>query len=242
MTVILRTVDELQERRRRRLWLIGACSVVAAILVAIAIGVSQSDSGPTAKSLAADTASTDALLDGIPQQGISLGSPSAPVTLTEFADLQCPFCRRYTDNAFPTLVRDYVRTGKVRLDFRGLSFIGADSIVAARAAGAAAEQNRLWQFVDLFYKNQRDENSGYVRAKFLRQIGGAAGLDVVRLERDATTEAVQKQLTDANGEADRFGIKSTPSFLVSKAGQQPVRLKSPSLGELRSKLDAALGT
>ena len=220
----------------------GACAVVAAIVVAIAISLSHSNSGPTAKSLAADTASTGALLDGIPQDGISLGSPSAPVTVTEFADLQCPFCRQYSEKVFPTVVRDYVRTGKVRMVFRGLSFIGADSIVAARAAGAASQQNRLWQFVDVFYKNQQDENSGYVRAPFLRQIGGAAGLDVAKLERDATSETVAKQLTDANGEADRLGVKSTPTIVVSKAGQQPVKLKSPSLGDLRSKLDAALGT
>jgi protein-disulfide isomerase len=235
-------VEELRERRRRRLWLVGACTVVAAIVVAIAIGVSQSDSGPTAESLAKDTASTNALLDGIPQQGTSLGNPAAPVTLTEFADLQCPFCRQYSRGSFPALVRDYVRTGKVRMEFRALHFIGADSIVAARAAGAAAQQNRLWQFVDLFYKNQKDENSGYVRANFLRRIGGAAGLDVLRLEHDATSAAVQQQLSAANAEAQRFGIKSTPSFVITRAGQQPVRLKSPSLGELRAKLDAALGT
>jgi protein-disulfide isomerase len=214
--------------------------VVAAIVVAIAIGVSQSDSGPTAKSLAADTASTNALLDGIPQHGTSLGSATAPVTLTEFADLQCPFCRQYSEKTFPTIVREYVRSGKVRMEFRGLHFIGADSIVAARAAAAAAQQNRLWQFVDVFYKNQKDENSGYVRTKFLRQIGAAAGLDVAQLERDATSEAVARQLTNANQEADRSGIKSTPSFVLTKAGHEPVRLKSPSLDELRSKLDAAL--
>jgi protein-disulfide isomerase len=238
----LRLVEELRERRRRRLWLLGACAVVAAIVVAIAIGVSQSDSGPTKESLAKDTAETNALLDGIPQEGLSLGTRSAAVTLTEFADLQCPFCREYTEKVFPTLVQRYVRTGKVRMVFRGLSFIGADSIVAARAAGAASRQNRLWQFLDVFYKNQGDENSGYVRPKFLRQIGAAAGLDVVRLERDATTEPVAQLLTDANNEADRFGIKSTPSFLVAKAGGQPQRLKYSSLtpDEFVTKLDAVL--
>ena len=205
-------------------------------MVVIAIGLTKSDSGSTAESLAKDTASTNALLDGIPQQGIVLGSPSAPVTVTEFADLQCPFCRQYTQKVFPAVVRDYVRAGKVRMVFRGLSFIGADSIVAARAAGAAGQQNRLWQFVDVFYKNQKDENSGYVKAGFLRQIGGAAGVDVARLEQDATSEAVAKQLTDANAEAKRLGVRSTPTIVVTKAGQQPVKLKSPSLGDLRAAL------
>jgi len=235
-------VEELRERRRRRLWLLAACVVVAAIVVVIGIGLTKSDSGPIAESLAKDTASTNALLDGIPQQGIVLGSPSAPVTVTEFADLQCPFCKRYSQKVFPAIVRDYVRGGRVRMVFRGLSFIGADSIVAARAAGAAGQQNRLWQFVDVFYENQKDENSGYVKAGFLRQIGGAAGVDVAKLEQDATTEAVARQLTDANGEAKRLGVRSTPTIVVTKAGQQPVKLKSPSVGDLRSKLDAALGT
>jgi protein-disulfide isomerase len=234
----------MSETRKRRLWLFGASTVVAGIVLVIAIAFNQSGSGPSNKSLAANARDTDALLTGIPQQGLSLGSPSAPLTLTEFADLQCPFCREYTLKVFPALVQRYVRAGKLRMEFRARYFIGPDSVIAARSAEAAGLQNRLWQFVDLFYKSQQDENSHYVRPKFLRRIGAAASLDVARLARDSAGAAVQQQLAAADGEASRFGIKSTPSFLLARAGEQPAKLtySSFSPGEFEGKIDAKLGT
>ena len=78
------------------------------------------------------------MLAGIPQSGIYLGNPSAPVRLVEFADLQCPFCREYTLQTLPQLVQDYVRSGKVRMEFRDLAFLGKDSVTAGRHAAAAA--------------------------------------------------------------------------------------------------------
>ena len=107
------------------------------------------------------------MLAGIPQSGIYLGSPSAPVRLVEFADLQCPFCREYTLQTLPQLVQDYVRSGKVRMEFRDLAFLGKDSVTAGRHAAAAGEQNKLWNFIDVFYFNQGEENSGYVTPSFL---------------------------------------------------------------------------
>jgi protein-disulfide isomerase len=144
---------------------------------------------------------------------------------------------------FPALVRRYVRTGKLRMVFRNLYFIGPQSVIAARAAGAAGRQNRLWQFVDLFYKSQQSENSGYVKPTFLRRLGAAASLDVARLERDSTSGAVQQELAAANSEASRLGVKSTPSFVLGRAGEQPSRLdySSFSPGDFEKKIDAKLG-
>ena len=71
-------------------------------------------------------------LRGIPQAGSVLGSPSAMVTLVEYADPQCPACRNYTQSIFPNLVDEYVRTGKVATEFRGFPFIGEDSVEAHR--------------------------------------------------------------------------------------------------------------
>jgi protein-disulfide isomerase len=226
----------------QRVKLFVASAVVAAVVVAIAIAASQVGSGPSAKTLAKDSRETSALLDGIPQQGVTLGRPDAPLTLTEFADLQCPFCRQYTLDVFPTLVRRYVRTGRIRMVFRGLTFIGSQSVIAARAAGAAGLQNRLWQFADVFYRNQGDENTGYVRANFLRKIAGAAKLDVPRLERDTTSQAVQQQLASAAAQASRLGVKGTPAFFTERAGQQPQRLGYSSLtaSEFQHKIEALL--
>jgi protein-disulfide isomerase len=230
----------VSEQRRKRLWLFFASAVVIVVVLAIAIGFSRSSSGPSAQKLAKDAQTTNSLLAGIPQEGLALGSPSAPVTLTEFADLQCPFCRDFSRHVWPQLVQRYVRTGRLRIVFRNLDFIGADSVIAARAAGAAALQNRLWQFVDIFYANQGDENSGYVRGKFLRGVAAAASLDVARVGRDAASPQVAQLLAQAKSEASRFGIKSTPSFVLAASGRQPVRIKASSFGDFQKKIDAAL--
>jgi len=230
----------VSEQRRRRIWLFGASAVVVLVVLAIAIGFSRSSSGPSAKKLADDARTTSALLNGIPQDGLALGNPAAPVTLTEFADLQCPFCRDFSRDVWPRLVQHYVRSGQLRIVFRNLDFIGADSVIAARTAGAASLQNRLWQFVDLFYANQGAENSGYVRGRFLRRIAAAASLDVARVGRDAASPQVGALLAQAKSQADSYGVKSTPSFLLGRNGQQPVRIHASSFGDFQKQIDAAI--
>jgi protein-disulfide isomerase len=161
---------------------------------------------------------------GIPQGGTVLGPPSAPVTLVEFGDLQCPFCRRFDREVMPELLRRYVRTGQVRIDFRPVPLLGPDSLRAARAALAAAEQNRLWQFVDLFYWNQGRENTGYVTDDFLRALaGGVTGLDAGRLLRTRSAAPVDTQVRANLALARQIGIPGTPTFLVGPTGGRMTR-------------------
>src|SRR5947207_3194236 len=172
--------------RRQRLWQLGAAAVTAAAIVVIAVLVTNAHEKKVAG---------PALITGIPQQGVVLGNPRASVTMTEFADLQCPFCREYTASVLPTIVRNYVRTGKVKLVFRDLAFLGDDSITAGRAAAAAGAQDKFWQFIDVFYGEQKEENSGYVTDDFIRAVASKVpGLDAARLMRDRarpfTTQAI----------------------------------------------------
>lgn len=113
---------------------------------------------------------------GIPQKGTTLGRPGATVTLVEFADLKCPVCQQFTLQTFPTLVQRYVRTGKLRIEFRPQTFVGSparDSAKAARFALAARKRNRFWQLADLLYINQQDESVGYETDAFLSRIARA---------------------------------------------------------------------
>jgi len=205
--------------RRRRLWQLGGALAIAACVVAVLIAVSRSGSDQPASASAAQVTAVNDRFAGIPQQGIALGNPKAPVTLVEFADLQCPFCREFARSVLPALVADYVRTGKLRIEFRNLAFIGPDSRTAAQAAAGAAAQNKLWPFIDLFYADQRGENTGYVTQGFLRRVaGGVTGLNVDKALSDGTGAKAAAQLTAAQALATRHRVESTPSFLYGRTG------------------------
>ena len=184
------------------------------------------------------------MLAGIPQRGTQLGDPDAPVTLTEYADLQCPYCRDYALDVLPHLIEEYVRPGKVKLELRVLRFLGPDSRRAAGLAAAAAAQNRLWNVADLFYRWQGEENSGYVTGDFMSSIARSApGLDAAAALRERSSKAAERTARGWEAAAKRAGVDSTPSFQIS-AGGATERFQPRSLapGEFRAALDSALAS
>jgi protein-disulfide isomerase len=209
---------------RRRVYqvggLLGTTLAIVAVLVAVLEGSGPAPLQPGKPVPGARAAI--ALFAGIPQNGITLGSPSAPLTLVEFADLQCPFCAYFATHALPALVSRYVRPGHLRLVFRNLDGLGADSVRAARMAGAVANQNHLWEFVDLAYRNQGEENSGYVTDNFLRAIAGVIpGVDVSRAMNLRASGGVSGEIEQAVSMAKALHLSVTPSFLLFAAGQPP---------------------
>jgi protein-disulfide isomerase len=227
-------------QRRRRLQQLGGIVLVAAAVVAVLVAIS-SKGGSTARHVPA--AQSTALLAGLPQKGLTLGSAKAPITLVEFNDMQCPICRQYTTNVFPTLVKDYVRTGKVRMEMRLQSFIGPDSVTAGKAVAAAAKQNRAWTFADIFYGNQGEENSGYVTPDFVKSIAAAVpGLNQTRLVADANTPTAANTLKQGTSAFDTAGFNGTPSFLVGRTGGplKPLNWSSLTPGEFTSQINQLL--
>lgn len=214
-----------RERARRRLRMLALALGVAAVVVVAAIVVSRSsDPGPSAGERDASglvgAAETAAMLRGIPQDGTALGDRNAPVTLTEYADLQCPFCREYALGVLPDLVERYVRTGKVRLELRLLRFVGPDSAPAAQAAVVAADRGRYWNFTDLFYRNQGEENSGYVDDAFLGKLAAAIpGLTPAAIRDGASAPGIERRLAGFEREAATTGVSSTPTFRLARRGQ-----------------------
>jgi len=194
--------------------------IAAAVLAAVLTSGSTSDLAPGRPVPGA--AQTLALFAGIPQRGPALGDPRAPLTLVEFGDLQCPSCADFATRVLPTLLARYVRRGRLRLEFRALRVIGADSERAARMAGALGLQDRMWQFNDLMYRNQGLENSGYVTDTYLRALAGAIpGVDVPRVLIDRASPAVSAELDQAHAQAQQLGLQGTPAFLLARPGRPP---------------------
>lgn len=221
--------ERAKAQRNKRMLQLGGALVAAAAIVVVAILISSSGSskkGGSAKGNAVGSTQTAQLLNGIPQQGLTLGNPKAPVTITEFADLQCPFCRDYTINKFPTIVAKYVRVGKAKMVFQNYAFIGPDSLTAARAAEAAGAQNKLWDFIDVFYNNQGQENTNYVSDAFLTKIANGAGVDANKMLADRSNPKVDTSIAQAQQAAQKAGVNSTPTFILQGPNGQAQKLSA----------------
>jgi protein-disulfide isomerase len=225
-------VTETRRRRVRRL--LGAGGV-AAVLVAVAVAVSAS--GGNAKPVAAGSAAK--VVAGIPEANGVLGDPKAPITLTEYLDPQCPICAEASKDTMPGVIAKYVRTGKVKLQARTLSFIGPDSVRAAQFAAGAKQQGKLWSFLETFYASQGTENSGYVTDSFLTDVANASGVNAKQALKFAGTAAAQEPLDQADAEAAALKVDSTPSFTVKK-GNGAETVVAVGLDDLQAKLDKAL--
>ncbi len=208
---------------RRTLWIaLGGAAVVAVALIAGSLLLRGGDDNGSSTTPATGNTST---VDGIPQQDTLLGKPGATVTLIQWEDFQCPGCLAYQQGAFPGIVEDYVRPGKVKIRFRGLTFIGDDSEKALRAALAAGEQGKFWQMQDLLYQNQGEENSGWVTDDLIRELATQIGLDVDKLEADMGSAAITAQIAAMSKEGNKVGVRGTPTFFISIDGGAPYEVQ-----------------
>ncbi|HEY7003716.1 MAG TPA: thioredoxin domain-containing protein [Gaiellaceae bacterium] len=235
-------------RRRQLLITLAAALLVAAALIAVsrlsADSKSSNDSSSSAQGEVKGAAESRRLLAGIPQNGTVLGDPNAPVTLVEYADLQCPFCQQWALGTLPTLVEDYVRPGKLRIEFRGLAFIGPDSATALQNALAAGQQDKLWNVVDLLYQNQGQENSGWVTDELIDGIAASVpGLDADQLATDRSKPAINAQMAQAAAQANAAGVNQTPFFQIGGTGEPLHTLQFTSLEpkQFQDAIEAELG-
>jgi len=228
-----RSTDRLP--RRTVVVAFGVAIGAAAVLVSVALLLRN------AESTAAASATPVVDLQGIPQSGSVLGSPSAKVMLIEYADPQCPACRLYTETIFPTVVNQYVRPGKVATEFRGFPFIGDDSVKGYQYLLAAGEQDKLWNLAEAFYRNQGAENSGWLTEDLVRRLAAKIpGLDIDRLVSDAQRPDIVEQASGAAAKASAAGVRGTPTLLVKIGEGKPYLIQVASVDQMRAALDDAL--
>lgn len=235
--------SEQQERRKRLLQIGSAAVFLAIVVVAVLIVISQSQTSGGDTNLE-DAGLVSRQLKGIPQNGMVLGDPQAKVTLIEFGDLQCPVCKGFSEEIIPDVIDSKVRSGAAKIDFRNFTIISQESIPAGAAAIAAGRQGRGWNYIDLFYRNQGPEASGYVTDAFLEEIARGAGVpDLTRWNKERDSAKVVKEVEDTTVEAQRLGFTGTPSFAVEGPGTSAVEtLGTPgSAGQIESAIDSAAG-
>jgi protein-disulfide isomerase len=211
-----------------------AAVVVAGVLIAASLvltrGSGSDGAASTTSTSETSTSPAVTLVAGIPQRMSVLGDPKAPVRMLQFEDLQCPICKQYTDDALPAIVNEYVKPGRIRIDFRGLAFLGPDSEKALRIAVAAGLQNKLWEVVGLFYENQGPENSGWVTDALIDQIlSEVPGLDASKVKVDAKSPAVTKEIKAVEAEGKALNVQGTPWFYIGIGVSAPYEVQVQSL-------------
>lgn len=218
---------------RRRVWLAGLAAMAVLGLLA---AVSLASGHPGVNSVRAGSPGSGAGVDPLMQarlaamrrmsgDPLALGPVNAPVLVAEWGDFQCPLCRAFAVDTEPALVRRYADSGRMRLEWHDLAYLGPESVLAARAARAAGRQHKFWEFHDALYRDQRPENSGALTETTLTATARSLRLNVEQFAGDLADPAIAAQVDRDQREGARLGITRVPSFLINGGllfGPQPI--------------------
>lgn len=236
---------------RKDLIFIGGLVVIAAALIAYLL--IRPDNGPASAAPVGDSSATSQATSATAgsdrahppverrQAGdpLALGEPDAPVALVVFSDFRCPFCAKFSRDTEPELVKRYVDTGQLRIEWRDFPIFGPQSMTAARAGRAAAEQGKFWEFNRAVYAAAPERKKADLTDDdligFARQ-AGVPDIDKFTAGMRGTTydAAVNADLAQGTG----IGVPSTPAFLINDVpmlGAQPTE-------DFVTAIDGALAT
>ncbi|MBI3169442.1 MAG: thioredoxin domain-containing protein [Chloroflexi bacterium] len=144
------------------------------------------------------------------------GDPNAPITITEYSDFQCPYCRIFFENTEALLMEKYVATGTVYFVYKSVGeFIGAESKAAAQAAYCAGDQGKFWEMHDILFSNQTGENVGAYADRRLEAFADAIGLDRDQYDECFSTSKYADLADQDAADATAAGIQATPSFILT---------------------------
>jgi protein-disulfide isomerase len=161
------------------------------------------------------------------------GSASAPVTVYEMSDFQCPYCARFALDIFPTLEAEYIQTGKIRWIFVNFPLpMHPNATPAAEVAMCAAKQGKFWPVHDLLFRNQKTWAPLTAPAEYFLTFADSASLNRTAFQECLSADATLAEVKSDAEASVRSGAKSTPSFYIEggiMAGAQPLTVFRPIL-------------
>jgi protein-disulfide isomerase len=151
----------------------------------------------------------------------ALGEQDAPVTVVEFTDYECPFCKRFHQTTFDSLTRDYIDTGKVKWVVLDLPLpMHPNASKAAQAAHCAGEQQYFWQMRKMLF-----DNAPVTGSESLTGYAQQLGLDEQAFDDCLTSDRYLAQINADNQAAAAMRITGTPTFIIGKGGNDWVEGK-----------------
>ncbi len=250
------TVQHLQRRLRGARWLNLGLALVVALLAGMLLATrggspvaapppapapsttAPSQPPPTQPAQTAEPGEPVEVVRRDPSDTLAIGDLDAPVVLSEWADLRCPYCAKVTTEIMPTVIAEYVDTGKVRLEFNDVSFFGEDSTTGAVALRAAAEQGRFAEYLHTVHAAAPAEGGhpDLPREKLIAFATTAGVPDIERFTADLDREDLRQAVESSTLRAQQLGINSVPFFVAGNqaiSGAQPIEV-------FRQLLDAQL--
>jgi len=196
--------------------------ILGVILVAIVVGIVASYSSTSSETVNLDMGRTHGTISTAMGSPI-LGDPSAPITIVEFGDYQCEQCFAWFHDTKPTIVQNYIDTGKVNLVFVDLAFLGRDSIPASMATYCAEDQGMYWEYHDILYNFQEHVDNGWANSERLKAFANSLDLDMELFESCLDSGKYSKRVQYNIQQARDNGIRGTPGFfIVGPDGQQKI--------------------
>lgn len=184
--------------------------IVAAVIVA-AIAVMSMDP----ESIKADKPKSTKLSLDTRNGSPVLGDPSAPVTIIEFGDYQCPFCKRWNENTKPAIEEKIIETGRANLIYVDLAIIGPDSVKIHAGSYCAADQGLYWEYHDFAYASQGHENDGWANSENVKLLASEiTGIDTDVFNDCLDSKKYEQRVNDNKKIATDAGVRSTPSFII----------------------------
>ncbi len=178
-------------------WLIGIMGAIVALGLIVVVGSQQ---------VAVNHAQTT---------GNTLGDPTAPITMEEYADFQCPACGAFARGTLRQIEDKYVKTGKVKVVFHHFAFIGNESTRAAEASECANEQGKFWEYYDTLFANQAGENQGAFNDTNLASFAQQLKLDMDNFNTCMKEDRYLSKVTADSNDAQSRGVSQTPTLFIN---------------------------
>ena len=143
-----------------------------------------------------------------------LGSVDAPLTLIEFGDYQCSFCKRHSDQTNHLIIKNYVETGKVKIMFKDLIVVGEDSVNAAHATHCAKDQEMFWAYHFTLYNNWNGEGTGWITNDNLNRFAEDLELDMNEFSECMSDNRWNDLILASQKDGQSLGVSGTPAFFL----------------------------
>lgn len=202
----LRSSGRVRSRELR-----SALPAAAVLAIALAFAVGAAGGGPPAAERGGSA--PDVVQLHLDAGELALGRAGSPLTMVEFTDYQCPYCRRFHAEVWPKLKHDYIDTGKLRYIARDLPLeFHTSAAPAAEAAHCAGEQGKFWDMHAALLGGAADLGSGGIERR-----AHALGLDMTRFDECVARKKYASVIESHVHEADAAGIHGTPGFIIGRA-------------------------